>query len=614
MKTYLRILAYGRAQRRYGILSIFFLLLQNIFGVFSIALTIPFLQIIFGTEEASDVIAGAATKTDPNLKERAYVALAEITQQHGGYTVLIAFCLVLAASIFLKSLFRYLTTFFMSPFEQGVVNQVRNKLFDHLSRMSMPFFTGNRKGQVVNVMVTDTMIVQESVVGTVQTVLSEPVSVLLTLATLFLLSWKLTLFTLIVLPVTGIFIRYISKSLKRKARSGQERMGLLISTLDEFITGIRIVKSFVTERHEQQKYERLNRQYSGYMVSLKRRSDLASPLTEVIAIFVVITIILYGGNLILNQGSDELAPSTFIGFVALFGTLIAPIKAFSNALSRIQKGMASFQRIEEFLAIEEIVKEDPNPLPMAAFENEIRYEDVRFAYAAEEVLGGVSFTLRKGHTVALVGPSGGGKSTLADLLSRFHDPTGGRITIDGVDIRKLKVNDLRGSIGMVTQEGVLFNDTIIANIAYGDAKPDLARVREAARVAFAADFIEAMPEQYRTVIGERGGKLSGGQRQRLAIARAVYKNAPILVLDEATSALDSESEKWVQQALESLRNNRTSLVIAHRLSTILNADLILVIDKGKVVEQGTHDMLLKMGGLYKKLYQLQFADDQKLSN
>lgn len=608
MKLYLRILAYGKPFLTQGILGFACLIAYNFFSIFSIALVIPFLQILFQQGDANAAVEAARASVDPSWMERGYIMVADLIAENGKFEVLIYLCLTLGTSIFLKSLFRYLSSWFIAPFEQGVILNMRTRLFKHLSILSMSFFTGKRKGNIINVLVSDVQIVQESVIGTVQNMVSDPIAMILILGSLFVISWKLTLFTLAVLPLTGLFISMISKSLKRKARAGQERLGILVSILDEFISGIRIVKAFGTELFERRRYEDMNHQYRNLMVSLKRRSDMASPLTEVLSVFVVIAILLFGGNLIIS-GSGELLPSSFIGFVALFGSFIQPIKTFSSAMSRIQRGVASFTRIEEFLAIPEDVKEKPNAIALPEFKSEVRYENVNFAYEAEDwVLNSVNLEIKKGQKIALVGPSGGGKSTLADLLPRYYDPNQGRIAIDGLDIKDLKVTDLRALIGVVTQEGILFNDTVAANIAYGDLNPDPKRVEEAAKIAYAHDFISQMKEGYATVIGERGTKLSGGQRQRISIARAIYKNAPILILDEATSALDSESERLVQAALEKLMEGRTSLVIAHRLSTILDADQIFVVEGGKIVESGTHQELIAKQGVYRNLYDIQFRD------
>lgn len=606
MKLYLRILGYGKPYLRQGITGFISLFLYNFFSIFSIALVIPFLQILFSQGDGDVALQAARAADDPSLMQQAYLAIDNLIIVHGKWDVMVWLCLALGISIFLKSAFRYIASYFIAPFEQGVINFMRKRLFQHLATLSMPFFTGKRKGRIINVLVTDVQIVQESVIGTAQNMVSDPIAMVLILSSLFVISWKLTLFTLIVLPITGLFINLISKSLKKRARRGQERLGNLISVLDEFIAGIRIVKAFSTEDHETAKYQKMNDEYRDQIVSLKRRSGVASPLTEVLAILVVIAVILYGGSLIIS-GSGELDPSAFIGFVALFGSFIQPIKTFSNALSRIQRGIASFQRVEEFLALEVDVQEKPDAAAFPEFSDTIRYEGVWFRYDDEDVLQDIRIEVKKGQTVALVGPSGGGKSTLADLLPRYYDPVQGRITIDGKDLRDLKVPDLRNKIGVVTQEGVLFNDTILNNIAYGDDRPDRKRAEKAARIANAHDFIDRLPEGYDTNIGERGAKLSGGQRQRMAIARAIYKNAPILILDEATSALDSESERLVQEALDQLTQNRTSIVIAHRLSTILKADRIYVIDQGKIVEEGTHQELIAQEGLYQHLHSIQFA-------
>ena len=616
MKKYLSILIYGKPYAWNGIFSFLSILLYNIFSIASLTLIIPFLEILFNQSDkplppkpdfgAIDYFSWEGTK---QLKQAFYDIIPHVIDEHGGSKVLIWFCVFLAITILLKNIFRYLGSFNMAPFEQGVIFNLRKTLFAHLSRLSLPFFSGKRRGNIVNIVVSDVQVVQESVIGTVLNMVNDPVSMLLVMVTLFVISWKLTLFTLVILPLTGLFINYISKSLKKRARRSQERLGDLISILDEFIGGIRIVKAFRGETFENKRYNAENEAYRTQMVGLRRRGDLASPMTEVISIVVIISIILYGGFLILS-GTGELRGSAFIAFIAMFSQFLAPIKTFSAAVSRIQKGIASYNRIEEFLGEEETVKEKPNAERVSGFQNAIQFDGVRFKYEEEEVLKGINLTIQKSQMVALVGPSGGGKSTLADLVPRFYDPYQGRILLDGKDLRDLNVYDLRGLIGMVTQEGILFNDSVVANIAYGDENPDLERVKESARIANASEFINELPDGFDTHIGERGSKLSGGQRQRLAIARSVYKNPPILILDEATSALDSESEQLVQEALDKVMAERTSLVIAHRLSTITRADLIVVIRRGEIAEMGTHEELIAKGGLYLKLYNLQFRRDQ----
>lgn len=597
MKSYLRILAFGRPWYRQGGLAFFFMLFQEIFSIFSLALLIPFLEIIFNQQHLS-------LPADPTWKESIYYELgqwvATFENRFGAVAWIVG---AMAVMIVLKNGFRYMGSFYIAPLEQGVINNMRKRLFSHLTRLSMSFYTGKRKGNIINVVVTDVQIVQESVIGTLQNVLRDPLTMVFILTAMILVSWQLLLFTICILPVTAYFISRIGKSLKRKAHKSQDSLGGLISVLEEFISGVRIVKAFSREGYERKRYRSMNDDYQHHMVGLKRRSDLASPLTEVIAVLVLVIIILFGTYQI---EAGNLNPPELIFFIAMFGQFLGPIKTFSSALARIQRGLASFQRVESFLDIPEDVKESEKALPLPQFSSEIEYRDVSFSYEEEEVLSHIDLTLKKGETIALVGPSGGGKSTLADLLPRFYDVKSGGIYLDGKDIRDLKVDDLRGNIGMVTQEGILFNDSVLRNIAYGEEQPDIDRVKLAAKVANAEDFISTMKDGLNTVIGERGTKLSGGQRQRISIARAVYKNAPILVLDEATSALDSESERLVQEALDKLMEEKTSIVIAHRLSTILNADRIYVIDKGQIVESGTHQDLIQNKGLYRSLYELQF--------
>lgn len=603
MKTYLRILAYGRPYFGQGILAFGFLFLYNFFGVFTVSLVIPILRILFLSKEE----AVSAIDNGSGIMTEVYEQLGGWIAEYGRWNVLLGFSLTLLICILAKNSFRYLGRFHMAPVEEGVIKEMRNKIFSHLGRLSMDFFTGKKKGQIINVVVSDVQVVQQAVISTLHAVISEPLNMILIIVFLFAISWKLTLVTLLVLPVTGFFISRIAKSLRKRARRGQERLGDLISVVEEFVGGIRIVKSFRAEEFATQKYQNENEGYRREIVGFRRRADLASPVTEVLAMIVITGIILFGGSLIIS-GDSQLAPDAFIGFVALFGTFIAPIRAFSNALSKIQKGIASFVRIEDFLNIPETVQESDQAIEKKSFEDRVEYKDVHFSYEEEEVLGGISFSLAKGETVALVGPSGGGKSTIADLLPRFYDPDSGKIEIDGMDIRDYKVHDLRSLFGIVAQEGILFNDTITANIAFGDASPDLERVREAARVANALEFIEAQPNGFGTRIGERGGRLSGGQQQRIAIARAIYRNPPVLILDEATSALDVESERLVQNAMDNLMSGRTVLVIAHRLSTIQEADKILVVDGGQIVESGKHSELVNSGGLYRKLHDIQFYE------
>jgi len=593
-----------------GGLALGFILLSTIFGAISLASVIPFLKILF--EESSPSLPAAPPMPQSlfdlgALEAQAYYQLERLMAEVGKMQVLWYFCAALLAVTLLKNLTRYFSAFFMAPLEQGVIYELRKRVFAHLSTLGLDFFTRRKKGDIIGLLVSDVQVVQESVISTVQSVLREPLTLLIYLVCLLLISWKLTLFTLVVLPVTALFIDRIRRPLKLLGLKGQDVLGELVGIVDEFIRGIRIVKAFQKEDFEVKRYEEKNRAYTRMQVAIRRRVELASPFTEMVSILVVCAIVLYGGKLILG-GESQLSSEKFIGFIAFFSQFISPIKMFSNAISKIQKGIAAYERIENLLKEEPNIKEAPNALPLRAFEREIAFEGVYFSYGNEDVLRDINFRLQKGQTLALVGPSGGGKSTLADLIPRFYDPRQGRITLDGIDIRQYRLGDLRAQIGYVTQEGILFHDTVLHNIAYGQPNPDREAVIAAAKVANAHDFIMQLPQQYDTLIGERGTMLSGGQRQRIAIARAVLRNPAILILDEATSNLDTESEKLVQDALDRLMQHRTSVVIAHRLSTILRADQILTIENGQIVERGTHQELLRKGGMYSKLYELQFSN------
>ena len=606
MRFYIRLLAYGRAW--YSNLGLAFgaLLLYNVFSAASFSLFIPFLEILFSDAqvhaEPPQGLAGAQ-----GLKAWGYYYLYRAIEELGRSTTLVYFCLAMGTAILLKNFFRYASAFLLAPLEHGILRNLRNRLFDHLTRMSLGYYTRQRKGYLVNVNTSDLQNVHEAVVGTVMPLVSDPLTMVIFLGAMLFISWKLTLFTLVVLPVTALVIGRISGSLKRKAVKGQTTLDNLMSLLDEFFGGIRIVKAFGAEGYINTKYRTLNQEYTSVMVRFRRQVEWASPITEFLAVLVILSIIIYGGQLIL-AGQSDLKASEFLTFIIFFSQFITPVKTLSQAFAKIQKSRVSFERVEALLAEPIQTTEAPGGTPAVPLERAIELKDVTFGYdSTAPVLRGVSLTVYKGETVALVGPSGGGKSTLLDLICRFYDVQGGQILYDGADIRSLDAPTLRHQMGIVSQEGILFNDTVRSNIAYGNPAYTDAQIEAAARVANADGFIRALPEGYNTVLGERGMTLSGGQRQRISIARAVLKNPPILILDEATSALDSENERLVQAALERLMEGRTSVVVAHRLSTIVRADRIVVVQEGQVVETGTHTELLARGGKYAELYRLQFA-------
>ncbi len=610
MKTYWRILRYVRNYWFHLGASLTSILFFTLFSSASLVAIIPLLQVIFRAgriqgDAGLPQVAPAAGNELVQTIERWRAAAEEWLLSGGQVDALEKVCIMIVVLIVLKGLFGYLQAYFMAYVEQAVMRDIRNDLYRHINRLSLPFFNRTRTGQLISHITNDVNLVNNGVSATFVTLIKNPLLIFANLGLAFYLSWQLTLAALVILPVSSVIIGGIGLRLRKASTRSQEKMADVTSILQESIAGMRIVKAFAMEQFEIRRFMRETEAYFRTLLRITRVRNLASPITESLGALVGVGILWVGGKQVI--AGSILGPEEFIAFLVLIFSLMQPLKELSSVTTRLNEALAAGDRIFALLDTEPDIVEKPGAVELVAFEKEIVFDKVNFAYEkGKPVLQDISFRVDKGQILALVGPSGGGKSTLVDLIPRFYEPDSGTITIDGTDIREVTLASLRGLMGIVTQETILFNDTIRNNIAYGLADVDDARVEEAARVANAHRFIRTMSEGYDTMIGERGVKLSGGQRQRIAIARAVLKNPPILILDEATSALDTESELLVQEAIERLMQNRTTFVIAHRLSTILHADQILVISSGRIVERGTHEQLLGLDGTYKNLYNMQF--------
>ena len=590
--------------------NLFFNVLSTILSLFSFATIIPVLQILFGLSEAEVVympLSSAATMQEMLnvLKNNLYYFLQAQIDTNGAQHVLLLLgaCLVLLTGF--KCLTAWLANYFMVPIRTGVLRDLRAQLYKKVVSLPIGFFTEERKGDVMSRMTNDVNEVEASIMSTLDMLFKDPIMILVYLITLFTISWQLTLFVLILLPIAGFLIGRIGRSLKRASTKGQEQNAEILTQIDETLGGLRVVKAFNAESKLTHRFLNLINATRATFNRINRRYYLAHPVSEFFGTALIAILLWFGGTLILGEHSN-IDAATFIYYLVIFYSIINPAKDLSKATYGIRRGMASLERIDKILNTESSIRNIENPKQLTEFQSVIRYENVSFSYQSDRlVLQHIHLDIHKGQTIALVGQSGSGKTTMADLLPRFYDPIAGRITIDGVDIREVKTFDLRALMGNVNQEAILFNDTFYNNITFGVESATMEEVRKAARIANADDFIMATSDQYQTTIGDRGSRLSGGQRQRISIARAILKNPPILILDEATSALDTESEKLVQEALENLMKDRTTLVVAHRLSTIRNADLICVLHEGQIVEQGTHDELLAKNGYYRRLIEMQ---------
>ncbi len=608
MNTYLRILSFAKPYRRYIPQYLVFATLSIIFGLINFTMLIPLFNVLFdqvdeSTRAQMQHLPAFQFSIDYVLKVFDYYFM-QVIEEYGKVGALLFVCAIIVVSVFLTNLFRYISGITLAKIRASVIQKLRMRIFEKTSQLHLGYFSNERKGDLISRMTNDVQEVENSVVNTLKVAFKEPATIIGYFLVLFFMSFKLTIFTIIIMPISGTIISEITKKLKRKATQSQESLGRIVNILDETLSGMRIVKAFNAQPFIRDKFGHEVKHYAGLNVAMARKQELASPLSEFMGVMVVAGILLYGGILVLNNNS-ELKASEFITYIILFSQILPPAKVISTALSSIQRGLASGERIFHTIDTQPAIQDKPGARSIDVFKHNIVFDHVSFSYEKETVLRDISFTIEKGKTVAIVGPSGGGKSTLADLIPRFYDPEAGTIFLDGIPLTDYKTESIRKLMGIVTQESILFNDTVFNNIAFGMPQASLEDVIRAAKIANAHDFIVNTPEGYETVIGERGTKLSGGQRQRISIARAILKNPPILILDEATSALDSESEKLVQEALANLMRNRTSIVIAHRLSTIQHAHEILVVQQGEIIERGRHDELVERGGLYCKLTEMQ---------
>ncbi|HRG08467.1 MAG TPA: ABC transporter ATP-binding protein [Cyclobacteriaceae bacterium] len=609
MKIYLRILSYAPGLVSRIIKFLVYAVLGVVFSAAYLALTIPMLKILFDSK-VSAVVPPLPTSFELSkeyFQKTFDHYFIQLVQDYGHHTTLLFICLGIVVLIIIGNTFRYMERMTASRIKVDVVKNMRMDIFSSVTKLHIGYFNDQRKGDLMSRFTNDMGEVEASVMNSLKSVMKEPITILVYIGVLFSISVKLTLFTLILLPVTAGVVAEIIKRLKKRARQSQESMGRIVNILDETFSGMRVIMAFNARNFILKKIDDETSFHRKVNLSISRKNELSSPLSEVLGVIIVAIILYYGGNLVLG-GSGELEPEAFMGFLVFYASLIQPAKNFSNGITSLQKGTIAAERIFNVVDIQPSIKSKPDAPQLKTFENNITFKNVSFAYETEKVLKNINLTIEKGKTLALVGPSGGGKSTLADLVPRFYDPTEGEVLIDGISLKDYDLESIRQHIGVVTQESILFNDTIFNNIAFGMPHVSEADVIQAAKIANAHDFILQTENGYQTFIGERGSKLSGGQRQRLSIARAVLKNPPILILDEATSALDSESEKLVQEALFNLMKNRTSIVIAHRLSTIQHAHEIVVIQNGEVAERGTHEQLNSANGLYRKLVSIQNTD------
>ena len=607
MKEFFQILRrFVPPYKRYLVMTVSFNILSAVLNIFSFAAIIPILQIIFKTEKAAAAPQLMAWNWD-NMKEVAannmdYYVNALIADI-GPTTTLLVLGLFLATMTFLKTGAYFLSSATVIPIRTGIVRDIRNQLYRKITSLPIGFFSEERKGDIIARMSGDVQEIENSIMSSLDMLFKNPILIIAYFATLLCISWQLTLFTILFVPVMGWIMGKVGRKLKRKSKEAQALWSDTMSQVEETLGGLRIIKAFCAEEKMNRRFDNTNSSYRNQILKVNTRQQMAHPMSEFLGTVMIIIVLWFGGILVLNQ--QVLSGATFIYYLVILYSIINPLKDFSKAGYNIPKGLASMERVDKILLAESDIKEKENPQHISSFDHTIEFRHVSFRYGEQWVLRDINLTIEKGKTIALVGQSGGGKSTMVDLIPRYYDVQEGEVLIDGINVKDLDIHDLRQLIGNVNQEAILFNDTFFNNISFGVDNATQQQVEEAARIANADEFIKASENGYDTNIGDRGGRLSGGQRQRVSIARAILKNPPILILDEATSALDTESERLVQDALERLMKTRTTVAIAHRLSTIKNADEICVLHEGQIVERGTHDELISKDGYYKKLHDMQ---------
>jgi len=605
MKTYFRLLSFAKPIEKFAIPYVIATLLSILFGTLNLALLSPLFETLLNAKESSlaTKVSKESSSFDILGKFREFVN--DSISTVGAEKTLVYICITIVISVLMSNMFRYFSQRTMEDLRVHTLLKFRKKVFDNVMNLHVGFFSNEKKGDIISKVASDVQVVQFTVTNTLQVIFKEPVTLIVYIIMLLTISVKLTLFSLLVIPIAGFIISKIVKRLKKQAKEAHESFAKMIGFLDEALGGIKIIKAFNATERTKDKFNQENIFYSNLNRKMVRRQQLASPVSEFLGVVMVAIIVWYGGTLILHNEEGALAAADFITYIAIFSQVMRPAKAIGNSFSGIHSGIAAGERVLELIDTKPELTDKDDAETLAGFNSAIELKDVGFSYGEKQVLKNINIKIKKGKTIALVGPSGGGKSTLMDLIPRFHDPKNGAILMDGKNYKDLTVESIRAQMGIVNQESFLFNDTIFNNIAYGKPEATEQEVIAAAKIANAHDFILNAEDGYQTNVGDRGNKLSGGQRQRICIARAVLSNPPIMLLDEATSALDAESEKLVQGALNNLMQNRTSIVIAHRLSTIQHADEIVVIDKGLVIEKGSHSELLLKKGLYSRLIEMQ---------